>query len=243
MVAAFEPVFSDLAGWRRIYLDLPGTGASPPSSARSDAVLDAVAATVDEMLDGDRFLLAGCSYGGYLAAGLVRRMPQRVVGLLAVCAGVKIRPEERNLFGVLPSAPQPQWLANVPMALHGHFSQAIGRQTRAVADRVAHAFAGCGPTDDDYLNELRAKGYPLSDEGDDVPFEGTVMLLAGRRDRIAGYVDLVDALPAYPRGNFVAVGDAGHYLPFEKPGLFKAVTRDWLAESMVTVAGDGAVDR
>lgn len=236
MAEACEPVFSTISGWSRIYLDLPGTGGSPPVDPRSDAVLDAVAETVDSTIGGARFLVSGCSYGGYLAAGLLRRMPSQVAGLLIVCAGVKIRIEERNLSGVLSSTPEPQWLAEVPAALHEHFSHGIGSQTSSVANRVAQAFALSGPTDDAYLAELRANGYQLSDEGARTPFDGSVTILAGRRDRIAGYLDQFDALANYSHANFVALGNAGHYLPFEQPELFKTIMLNWLAESEPALA-------
>jgi pimeloyl-ACP methyl ester carboxylesterase len=239
MAAAFEPVFAQAPDWSRIYLDLPGTGMSEPVPARSDAVLDAVAATVEEMLGGARFLVAGCSYGGYLAAGLARRMPRQVAGLLTVCAGVRIRPGDRDLSRVLSSTPQPQWLADVPAGLHEHFRHAIGCQTRCVANRVAEALAGCGPNDSAYLDELRSTGYPLSDDGVRAAFDGSVMLLAGRRDRVAGFVDAFDALADYGRRNFVALGEAGHYLPFEQPALFKDAVLHWLAESRVALADEG----
>ncbi len=231
MAAAFEPVFTTAPGWRRVYLDLPGTGASPAVDPRSDAVLDAVLATIDATLGDAPFLLAGCSYGGYLAAGITRRIPARVAGLLLVCAGVKIRRHERNLSAVLPSDPEPDWLNDIPAELHEHFSHAIGRQTSAVATRVADAFSLNEPIDADYLSVLQSDGYQLRDEQSGQEFDGQVTILAGRRDRIAGHLDQFDALARYPHGNFTVLADAGHYLPFEEPDAFESITLDWLAQA------------
>jgi pimeloyl-ACP methyl ester carboxylesterase len=230
MAAAFEPVFASTTGVCRIYMDLPGTGESPPAEPNSDAVLAAVEETVESMMGAAPFLLAGCSYGGYLAAGLARRAPTQIPGLLLVCPGVKIRPDQRNLSRVLPSTPQPQWLADVPGELHQHFSHGIGCQTRSVANRIAQVFQRNGPTDEDYLAALRSTGYQLSDEDSPRLFDGNVTIVAGRRDRIAGHLDQFDALAHYPHGSFVALGDAGHYLPFEQPERFQALTLDWLAQ-------------
>jgi pimeloyl-ACP methyl ester carboxylesterase len=230
MSAAFEPVFAAISGWRRIYLDLPGTGGSAPVDPHSDAVLDAVQETVESMISPAPFLLAGWSYGGYLTAGLVRRMPTQILGLLLVCAGGRIDPDERNLSRVLPSVPEPDWLAEVPDELRAHFSHAIGCQSRSVANRVARAFELNGPNADDYLDVLRSTGYQLSDESSPHHFDGNVMLLAGRQDRIAGRLDQFDALKHYGHGSFVALADAGHYLPFEQPERFMSSTLDWLAQ-------------
>jgi len=253
MAAAFEPVFapapaavpvagpvagpaasgsaSAVTGWRRLYLDLPGCGKSPILEPNSDAVLDAVQETTAALLGTEPFLVAGSSYGGYLAAGLARRLPAQVRGLLLVCPGVRIGPAERNLTGVLPSTPEPGWLTGTPQELHEHFGHGIGRQTRAVADRVARAFSLIAPMDEEYLELLRSTGYQLSDQGSDQIFDGEVAILAGRRDRIAGYLDQFEALARYPRGSFTAVSDVGHYLPFERPELFAALTLEWLARS------------
>lgn len=231
MAAAFEPVFSATTGWRRIYLDLPGTGKSSPVAANSDAVLDAVRDTVDSVVGATPYLLAGCSYGGYLAAGLARRTPAQVSALLLVCAGVKIRPEDRNLDQVLSSTPQRDWLDDVPTGLHDHFARAIGNQTRSVASSVAVAMALGGSGDDDYLTRLRSTGYQLSDERSPRRFDGEVTVLAGRQDRIAGFLDQFAALSLYPQGSFIALSAAGHYLPFEQPQRFKAIALDWLARA------------
>jgi pimeloyl-ACP methyl ester carboxylesterase len=158
-----------------------------------------------------------------------------VSGLLLVCSGVRIRPDQRNLAGAGASTPQPGWLDDVPAGLHGHFDHAVGLQTASVARRMAEAFAVNGPNDDSYLSALRSTGYPLSDEDsgvDEAPrFEGNVLVLTGRQDRVAGYRDQLDALDRYPRGDYVLMNDAGHYLPLEQPERFTTCTRDWLARS------------
>jgi len=47
-------------------------------------------------------------------------------------------------------------------------------------------------------------------------------------DRVVGYADQFRALQAYPRGTYCVVDAAGHYLPWEQPELFRALTQDWL---------------
>jgi len=228
MAAMFEPVFTRAAGRQRIYLDLPGTGGSAPVKPTSDAVLDSVQETVLGLTGDGPLLVVGHSYGGYLAAGLARRLPGRIGGLLLICSGVKIERGDRNLSGISSPAPEPGWLADVPTELHDHFDQAIGHQRRAVATRLAEVLALRGPMQEEYLALLQSDGYRLSDEGSVQVFEGRVRIVAGRRDRIGGYLDQFDALSRYPRGDFVLVGEAGHYLPLEQPGILAANALDWL---------------
>lgn len=66
MAMAFEPALAGSPGWQRLYVDLPGTGSSPPGEPRSDAVLDELAATVLSVLGGERFLVAGYDQADYL---------------------------------------------------------------------------------------------------------------------------------------------------------------------------------
>jgi pimeloyl-ACP methyl ester carboxylesterase len=239
MMAACEPALGG-SRWRRVYLDLPGTGASAPVAPASDAVADAAAAAVAAHAGGSPVALAGCSYGGYIAAELARRDPERVIGLLMVGSGVRIRPADRNLSGVLPAEPEPGWLDDVPGQLRGHFGKAVGCQTREVAARLTAAFLSNDPADEAYLGVLRSAGYRLSAEAA-LPAAGTartaVTVIAGRRDRIVGYRDHYDFAAARstteaadgPRAaDYIELADVGHYLPFEQPSRFRALIRDWL---------------
>jgi pimeloyl-ACP methyl ester carboxylesterase len=228
MARTVEPVFPSGAGWRRIYVDLPGTGRSPAGEPRSDDVLGAVVDTVRAEVGGGPFAVLGWSYGGFLAAGLTRRMAPQARGLMMVCSGFRIRPGQRDLTGVLPSEPRPGWLDTVPARWHDHLTVAVGRQTAEVARRVAALLDDGEPSDDAYLDELRAGGFHLADEGSPGPLRIPMCLLAGRRDRIVGYAAVYDALGSYDRADFVLSGDAGHYLPLEEPALFAAAVRGWL---------------
>lgn len=99
MPATLEPVFADLAGWGRLYLDLAGTAASPPGVPRSDAVADEAVTTIGAELGDEPFAILGWSSGAYLAAGVTRRVPRQICDLMVVCAGFKVRPEDRDLTG------------------------------------------------------------------------------------------------------------------------------------------------
>jgi pimeloyl-ACP methyl ester carboxylesterase len=229
MAKAVEPVFVGDCAWRRLYVDLPGTGRSPSGQPRSDAVLHAVVEAVGAELGNAPFPVMGWSYGGYLAAGLTRRLqPSQISGLMMVCSGFRIRPEDRDLTGALGSTAQPGWLAAVPVELHDHFAHAVGRQTPEAAERIAAALKCNGPTDEIYLSSLRTDGFALSDEEVAGRCDGPTCFLAGQRDRVIGFVSLLKALELYDRATFTSLSSAGHYLPLEEPAVFAAVARAWL---------------
>jgi len=229
MAAAMEPVFDDCAGWRRIYVDLPGCGQSPAGPADSDGVVDAVAEFVDREVGTGPILLAGCSYGGYLAAALARRRPERIAGLLLVCPGIKILAEDRDLPEAQDSPAAADWLAGLPSQLRAHLSSALGNRTRDVAARVAAVLASSDPGDEEYLQRLRTTGYRLSDEDSAVQYGGPTCIVTGRQDHVVGHADQYRALAAYPQASFTVLAEAGHYIPFEQPDAFRRLIRDWLA--------------
>ena len=235
-----EPVFDDVSVWRRLYIDLPGTGGSPSGDPRSDAVLDEVIDTIQAELGDQRFAIAGWSYGGYIGAGVTRRLAQQVCGLMMVCTGFKIRPEDRDLTGVLASISEPGWLTQVPTDLHDHFAHAVGCQTIEIGKRIAAALGCNGPTDEEYLSSLRADGFALSDEAAPTYCTAPVCFLTGQRDRVIGFASLLGALGSYDQGSLTAVSNAGHYLPLEQPSAFAAATQFWLAECEALLDADGA---
>jgi len=230
MAATVEPLFADLHGWRRLYVDLPGTGGSRRGEPRSDAVLDELEATIRAGLGDERFAVLGWSYGGYLAAGVTRRLPSQLSGLMMVCTGFKIRPENRDLTGVLTWTHQPGWLTRVPPQLHQPFTHAVGAQTAGVAERIVATLNLNGPTDDDYLASLRADGFALSDEAVPTPCDASVCLLTGQRDRVIGFASLAGALGSFEHGTHTNISNAGYYLPLEQAAIFAAVTGSWLAQ-------------
>jgi pimeloyl-ACP methyl ester carboxylesterase len=228
MAAAWEPVLAD-TGWQRMYIDLPGTGESDPVEPRSDAVADAVAETIDSLTGGSPVALAGCSYGGYIAAELARRDPASVTGLLLVCSGVRILPGERNLSGVQPSIPEPGWLDGVPEEFRAHFETAVGVQTREVAECLTAAFRLNGPSDEKYLAALRSDGFQLTGERGLASLDPVLTVAAGRHDRVAGYRDQFDLASGSRSGDYILLDGVGHYLPFEEPERFWTLALDWLA--------------
>ena len=97
MVDALEPVFASAQGWRRLYVDLPGHGRSPADDGISsqDDVLASLITHCDALLPGEQFAVIGESRGSYLAQGLAFRCPDRLLGMMLVCAG-GMSPDSRS---------------------------------------------------------------------------------------------------------------------------------------------------
>ena len=224
--AAFDPALSAAGGLRRCYLDLPGHGESPAGPETSDGVVDVVSEFLDREVPGQWFLLAGWSYGGYLAMALARRRAD-VAGLFLVCPGVTIARAGRDLPGGASGDEEPGWLDDVPPRLRDHLDMALGNRTRFMARRIAAVLTASAPGDEAYRDRLQADGYRLSDEDSELRFAGPVAILTGRQDRIVGYADQFRRLSCYPAGSIAVLDRAGHYLPFEQPRALAMLARDW----------------
>ncbi|MEV7989252.1 alpha/beta hydrolase [Micromonospora sp. NPDC085948] len=225
---AFGPAFAG-ADLRETYLDLPGHGDTPATCApTSQAVLDSVCAWLDDHVDAP-VLLAGASYGAYLAAGIARQRPDLVRGLLLVCPGVTIARDTRTLPDEPPLDAPTGWLDDAPAALRAHLDAALGQRTPAVAATVLAAMESGGPGDATFLQKLQSgPDYALPDETAEVIFDGPVTVLTGRQDRVVGYADQFRAMHRYPRGTYTVVDAAGHYLPYEQASVLRSHTQEWL---------------
>ena len=75
MKGCMEPVFQTIEPlFQRIYFDLPGMGLTKaePWIENSDHILEIITGFINGIIPRKRFILAGESYGGYLARGLIK---------------------------------------------------------------------------------------------------------------------------------------------------------------------------
>jgi pimeloyl-ACP methyl ester carboxylesterase len=208
-----EPVFEDRSRWRRIYVDPPGTGKSPsrPEIIDQDGMLDAIARTIDEVVGGERFALAGTSAGALHARGIVKRDPSRILGLLLRVPGVVADRTKRTL-------PTDDFLIRSP-----EFTAAVEDKDRRYYD-PAEAQA-----DLDFLNRIQAdpRTYALR-EDPATRFEAPTLIVTGRQDVVTGYADAWSILDDYPRATYAVLDQEDHGLPVRRHAVYRALVADWL---------------
>jgi pimeloyl-ACP methyl ester carboxylesterase len=232
MKGCLEPIFGHRDGWQRIYFDLPGMGKTPARDwiTDSDGMLDVVLGFVDQVIPGQSFALAGESYGGYLARGVVYRRPETVDGLLLICPLIIPEFEKRSVPPLVVLAKDEELLASLDPADREEFESFIVVQTREVWERTKEeVMSGLGVADEAFLTKLLTEGYPLSIDVDAAPaFEKPALFLLGRQDVAVGYRDAWAIVENYPRGTFVVLDRAGHNLQIEQPIVFNALVNEWL---------------
>ncbi|WP_050696663.1 alpha/beta fold hydrolase [Anaeromassilibacillus senegalensis] len=234
MAGCMEPVFQTHPGYRRIYVDLPGMGKSsgPLSWASSGRILEVLAALIPKLVDGP-FLLAGESYGGYLARGLLASgFADRVDGLLLLCPVVVPERTAREV----PANPARQYDMHfleqlAPGDKEGFCNYAVVANAKTYGRYRAEILPGVQTGDPAFLQQLERRyafGFDVDQRIRQTPYEKPALFLAGRQDDCVGYRDLWRLLEAYPRATFAVLDMAGHNLQVEQPELFNELIENWL---------------
>jgi pimeloyl-ACP methyl ester carboxylesterase len=226
-----EPLFANRSGWHRLYPDLPGMGKTRAADwiTHQDQMLELVIAFVDAVVPGERFVVAGSSYGGYLARGLVHQCGSQIDGLLIDVPLIEPEAAKRHLPQPLVVCEDPAFLAALApdeqdmrdfivaqsLDLLTEFRQFVGPAI-AIAD---HAF----------LQRLEQQPvFSFDVDTLPTPFPAPALFLAGRQDNWCGYQDAYRLLDNYPRASFVVLDRAGHALSVEQKTLFRALVNEWL---------------
>jgi len=217
--ACFEPVFSGVPGFRRIYPDLPGMGrtAAPEEVRSAEDVLAALRDFAADVTDGTPYLLIGHSAGAYYAQAMAARMPRQVAGLALICPllpGVRDVPQHRVVTGsgeIGDDQFRSYFVVQSPEMLE--------RYERHVAPAAALA-------DQDALERIGANWELAPDDGP--AYAGPTLVVAGRLDSTVGYAAAADLLNDYPHAALAVGAHAGHALPHEQPDLLRALVAEWL---------------
>lgn len=238
----YEPIFAarpaSRPSWRRHYLDLPGMGRSPAEEGivDMDGMLAALIRFIADRFGNRPFTLAGTSAGGYLARGLLAKIPGSIDGiLLRAPLGV---PQD-DLRDIDPVAPLIVDAAAVDAvsADDGIAPGDVLIQTPAYVqalrekmhDTVLPAQAAA---DHRFLEPIRqdAARYTLSFDVDDMtqPFDGPSLVVTGRHDSSVGFRDAWRLAARFTRSTHVVLDRAEHGLPIDQQPLFAALVNDWL---------------
>jgi pimeloyl-ACP methyl ester carboxylesterase len=217
---ASEPLFEHTRA-RRLYVDLPGHGAtaSDPAITSAEGLVEVLARFVDTACT-EPPIVVGHSYGAYLALGLAsvrtlagvlcvtpviepdvskRRVPERRV---VRAEGLAFGDEQATFeqIAVLQTAPI---LAAYQRLVH----PASERTDRAALDAIRTRYVLPWPV----VGAIARREVPLP-----------VHLLCGRDDHWVGYEDALTVVRALPKAELEIVSDCGQLLPLEAGERYRA---------------------
>ena len=242
MTGCMEPIFRSREGWKRIYLDLPGMGKTKAEDwlVNSDQMLDIILGFITALIPGRHIVVVGESYGGYLARGVIHRLPALVDGLLLICPMTIADSKRRTLPHHVTLARDAEAMSELTLAERQDFESYAVVQTQETWKRVSDEVnVGFAAADEAFLSRLQSDGYAFSFDVNAASafFDGPALILVGRQDAIVGYRDTWQILEKYPRATFAVLDRAGHDLQIEQEGLFNALVSEWLDRVEESSAG------
>lgn len=233
MSGCMEPVFIERGGYRRIYPDLPGMGRTKGEAwvDSSDKMLQVMLEFIEKVIPNENFLLAGESYGGYLARGIVHHMADRVDGMLLLCPMVVPKHSERRVPPHGPLVIDRELLSTLSKEDAEEFESMAIVQSEEIWHRYNEEInTGVRIADSAFLEGIRNNSFSFSFDVDTpkMKYERPVLFLLGRQDASVGYKDAWDILDNYPRGTFAVLDRAGHNLQLEQVQVFNGLVNEWI---------------
>jgi pimeloyl-ACP methyl ester carboxylesterase len=233
MIGCMEPVFNHRNGWRRIYFDLPGMGKTegPDWISSSDQMLDVVLEFIDAVIPGQHFVLAGQSYGGYLARAAAYRRRGWVDGLLLICPMTIPENRKRALPPKTVLVEAPGLLSTLKPEDRADFESITVVQSPEVWRRFQdEILSGLKAANKSFTDRLWTHAYGFSFDIDRPvgSIDSPTLIITGRQDSSVGYRDTWTVLEKYARATFAVLDRAGHDLQIEQESLFNALVNEWL---------------
>jgi pimeloyl-ACP methyl ester carboxylesterase len=233
MAGCMEPIFEKRAGYMRIYPDLPGMGYTKgsPGLKNADQFLDSIIQFIEKVAPGQHFLVAGQSFGGYLARGIAYKLSERLEGVFLLCPVVipdrqlrdlppyQLMKEDKSLESTLK-----------PEELKEYLSQIIVQNPRTLERFRSDMEPGIRLYDAAFADPLQkcCYGYSFDIDEPSKHFNRPSLILTARQDTQVGYRDALWIIDNYPRGTFAVIDEAGHGLPIEKEDIFNCMVNEWL---------------
>ena len=185
-------------------------------------------AFIEQVIPNEPFLMAGHSYGGYLARGILRQKQPFLKGLLLVAP--MFEASKRVLPDSFHAVVDDLALSSYPLEQREMLEQTMVIQTEETLARVRdEVFPGLTLADGEACERIR-QNYGFSFDPDALanPFDKPVLIVTGRHDTVTGYEGGKPLIDLYKRVTFVTLDNAGHGVYIEQPELFNALIKEWL---------------
>ena len=239
MVSRYEPMFADGSHWRRVYVDLPGTGETPgsPSIRDLDAYIDLIARFIDAEAQGEKVAVLGTSWGGYFALAYTHRSPEKVAGLAAIVTPMRGELPPRSII-----APNKALVDQLPPPLATQFTAVATVQEKRVVDTITENIVpGAKSADHAFLGVVLSTRPTGDKEILSVHHAGPALFVSGRQDSMCGYANAFHVAEGFPRATVAVLDRAAHALQIEQEHLLRVLFHEWLARLRET-AGEGYIN-
>ncbi len=234
MKGCMEPIFQSMdTPWQRIYFDLPGMGRTrgQPWITGTDQMLSLILEFIDRIIPNQHFVVAGESYGGYLARGVIKERAALVDGLLLICPTAIQETYKDNAPALQVLERDEEFLNSLSEEDRQYFEGINVIQNKRVWERFREdILPGLKLADYAFLEKSLGQQVPYTVNVDliEKPYRQPTLMVMGRQDSVVGYRDHWQLIENYPRASFVILDKAGHNLQIEQDILFNALVKEWL---------------
>ena len=217
--------------YQRIYFDLPGMGKS--TGAKSIGNSDDMLRNIEEFLEfsiGEKpYVLAGESYGGYLARGLLAKQADRIDGLFLLCPIVVPGDRKGKVPERIVLECDKKFLATLSKKDHSEFEYlSVVQNKKMWKDYKRDIRLERLKENEGFLEGQLDGAFSVDPNQTEVKYEKPVLLLLGRQDSEVGFEQQYDLYKAYSRATIMILDKAGHNLQIENRELFSQSFLDFL---------------
>ena len=191
-------------------------------------MLDIIIGFIDKIIPNENFLLAGQSYGGYLARGVLHKMAKRIDGILLFCPVIMTDFKKRSVEEGIVLVKDMEFLSKLKPEEAEDFNLVV--QNEKTYERHLNDFKGVELADHKFLQNFQKNGYECSFDVDQLSekFDKPSLILLGKQDEVVGYKDQWNILGNFSRATFAVLDGAGHTLQIEQEKVFNALISEWL---------------
>ncbi len=242
MKNSFEPIFAKLPNnWKRIYLDLPGMGKTKGFDwvNNSDDMVDFLVQFVEKVIPGEEFLVAGYSYGGYLARGLLSKKSPNICGVMFICPLVEPDDSKRKIPRNIIYVKDFAILDTVNLETKALVDYFLVHQNPETIKRFNEdIISGHRIADRKFVDKIRndPKRYAFSKKmhQEFSVYGSKVLFIAARQDILVGYTDMNNILDFFPNNTFTVIDSAGHAVQIDKQAQFEYQITNYLNDLKIT---------
>ncbi len=235
MKGAYEPLFRNLDGFKRIYIDLPAMGESVEKDGLkgSEDILNCIMEFADKVIGNEKFIVIGQSYGGYLAQGIVSRIQNKTLGLGLLCPVVVADSKRREL-------PEHKLMIDDRKNIYYEDKKEFEDYMKfaVVVNQVTYnrykndVLTGLNKATSDTLKIIRKENYELNPEPYETinNYDKSSLILVAKQDGTVGYKDAMKLDSKLSNLSISMINGAGHALQYEQESIFNELTMNWLRE-------------
>ncbi|WP_238457415.1 alpha/beta fold hydrolase [Alkalihalophilus pseudofirmus] len=187
---------------------------------------------IDMKMDKQQFSMIGCSFGGYIAQGILDRKINQVKSLCLLAPVLHLK--ERNLPMKTMVSDRTdesiikQWNADVKNAYNSLITYQNGKNAKRFLNEIQPGRLLINKKV--INNEWKENHYLFSHMplANDKRAMHNVLIIVGKQDHICGYQDHLDYFKKFPNKSYVAINNAGHLLHIEKRDFVLQMIEEWL---------------